>query len=150
MKRLAAVLLLVVVLAPQAASAESAAYAPRVVVAAKTNDGALVAWLPGDEMPDSFNVYGLSASGRKLLENVLPSGQTEALGALVEGDFARYGVTGVKDGVESPLRLAIGSDEGAQPGCVQIILTPEPDVAIYCVPLPRIAIQTQLTQAIIA
>lgn len=63
----------------------------------------LVAWGPGPEAVDAYNVYGIHDAGRTLLW-VVPANE---FSALVESGFSSYVVSGVKDGNERFVLLSV-------------------------------------------
>lgn len=101
-----------------------------------------VAWLPGEEIADSYRVYALTSTGPELLDEVfLDEEAGEAFLAVeVPPGYEGYAVTGIKDAVESPLVDAQTVSTGDLPaGCLHIDYDP-PGIANDCEippPLPR-------------
>lgn len=113
---------LLLVLGPVVASEAAPAFTPSAALAVR--DGAStvrVAWMPGDEMPDAYRVFGLGASGWQLLEERSASEGRGSLTAEVPGDLTRYGVAGVRDGTQSPI---VGSVVATPTPCVWITTSP--------------------------
>lgn len=148
--RVVLAVVLALVLMPQAISASAPPYAPEAVLAIKLTDRAFVTWVPGDEAPDFYNVYGITDHGRELLNSTTADADT--IGTLVPVGFRTYGVTGVKNGVESPMRMAIGSSGDDPQGCIQIVLQPEPGFTVRCLPIGRVEVMwndTELTDSLL-
>lgn len=117
-----AVILLITGLAlPASADSGSERYAPSLVASVTQGDEvALVSWIPGPEVADYYNVYGVSDSG---VPTPLASAQSSDLPARVAGGYSTYAVSGVKLGIESQLVYPLGDK------CLRVGLDP-PDVGI--------------------
>lgn len=102
---LGVVAILLAVIVPSAARGDETVDPVRPIAATAVGLGssALVAWVPGAEAPDFFRIYGV----RDETLAFLSVADADAMSATVEGSFARYVVTAVRDGVESDPALAV-------------------------------------------
>ena len=119
-------------LASIASAADS--YAPTYVVFARTSaQGATVAWLPGDELADSYRVYGIDETGtRHSLAVVNVATLANGSASLdVDGGYVTYAVAGVLGGIESPMTMGAAVVGGRDP-CVYVS---PPDVVVSCLPV---------------
>lgn len=126
-------LLAVLALAFPASASAAEPFAPSAAVAYKAPTGnALVAWIPGEELAESYKVYGLSGEPVFLGQVNLSQGSEAVSGLLVPGNYASYAVSGVKAGVESEMVLAILAEEDC------VVVDP-PDVIVRCVPIVKVS-----------
>ena len=110
---------------PMASAIES--WAPSAVLGtslttAENGGTALVTWLPGRQLADSYNVYGVAGSSLVLLTTALATDTS----ATTPAGYQAYAVTGVKAGVESEAVLT------PVVPCVYVDLLPPggPDAAV--------------------
>lgn len=127
MTRLALALAVLATLAP-IAGADALTFAPSEVIAAPSGLMTNVAWAPGEEVADSYRVYGLiEGQNPTLLLDTINTAAPVTFVALVPGGFPDYAVSGVLSGHESTLIRAHG------PPCdVVIQTTPYPTLSTDC------------------
>lgn len=130
--------LLATVSAP-VANADSDAYAPVLAVAGDVSEAtAVVWWLPGTELADSYRVYGIDGGPVLLGEFDVATNPLDALSLVVPSGFSAYAVSGVKANVESDLTIAIA-------GGTDCIVIEPPDVAVSCVPIIGVPTPVKVT-----
>jgi len=129
-------LLVLLLLAPQA-SAECAPYAPSFVIVATTTDAAvLVSFLPGSQVADSYNIYGLAPGAPPtMLGTFTPSAPTDALSFVAPAGFDAYAVSGVLGGVESPMISTTSPSASAAAGGDPCIDLDPSYIVIRCIPI---------------
>ena len=135
-------LALLLALGPATAD-ESASFAPSASIALESDAGrVVVAWEPGEELADSYRVFGLDDGGKVFLAEWTPTSDG-ALNITVPSGFSEYGVAGVKNDVQSEIVKSHVVNLGDRP-CVTVVLDVPPRYYIWCVfglPLPaRIAL----------
>lgn len=94
-------------------------YTPAAASAIVTLTQAVVSWVPGPELADFYNVYGITASGAAVTLAQSAGPVPDAASLVVDGSYATYAVTGVRDGVESPPVYAV-MGEAPVPPCVDV------------------------------
>lgn len=112
----------ILLLAP-AATANAVFARPLAALAFENEAGALLTWMPGPEPADVYHVYGLRDGALVLI----PEATTTGTHAQVPSGFDAYGVTAVREGVESAPAFAVK----APASCVYVDLDP-PSVTIGC------------------